>query len=358
PAPAAPSHPAAPGPPPAAVTPATPTPAPGFKFPSLGQTGRLAAITGGFSGDHSLTEGRIGGKEMDIRAISPRKLVFSNRRDVIGPTQIELKEKGQVIRSPYRSVDLALRATKTRMKPSETATLYTDLRGLAGLATPLTIAHQNLSPAVVRLPGGTHPKVTLLPSQVGPGGVATIPLTLVAVRTGGFTIRVSCTGETDDDCDKLYQEMEEKKAEATKRRVEAEAKKALAAKADKGGPGSYRDAARGKQAEADRKKAVAVKADGNAARAEAVNDSRQAARSRANARTINAEATKLEGEAKEANDTADALEKEGVPDDLRGRSAAAKRLKAEAKDAEDRAKDLEQDVGKLREAYDKCRKGI
>jgi cell division septation protein DedD len=75
-----------------------------YQFPIVGHAGNPVQIKGPFDGNLGTTELKIGGKEARILAESPRKLVFESPRDILGPTQIELRERNITVRRNFTNL--------------------------------------------------------------------------------------------------------------------------------------------------------------------------------------------------------------------------------------------------------------
>lgn len=85
---------------PAIVKPAISSPE-NYQFPLIGQAGKPIWITGPFDGNFDTTAVKIGGREARLIAESPRKLVFESSKEVVGPTEIELKEANLITRRNF-----------------------------------------------------------------------------------------------------------------------------------------------------------------------------------------------------------------------------------------------------------------
>lgn len=86
-----------------------------YEFPIIGQAGEAAQIKGPFDGDFDTTNLKIGGKEVNLIAESPRRLVFKSPKEVIGQTQMELREGKSVLRRGFKN----LRVIKIDSIPKE-----------------------------------------------------------------------------------------------------------------------------------------------------------------------------------------------------------------------------------------------
>ena len=75
-----------------------------YHIPLIGQSGRLVEIKGPFDGQFSTTSFKVGGKQASIVAESPRKLIFETPVDVIGATELELREENVVVKRPFTNL--------------------------------------------------------------------------------------------------------------------------------------------------------------------------------------------------------------------------------------------------------------
>ncbi len=75
-----------------------------YECPLIGQAGRLVEINGPFDGKFSTTSFKVGGRQSSIVAESPRKLIFESPVDVIGATELELKEENIVVKRPFTNI--------------------------------------------------------------------------------------------------------------------------------------------------------------------------------------------------------------------------------------------------------------
>jgi len=77
-----------------------------YECPIIGRAGEATQIKGPFDGDFDTTDLKVGGKEVNLIAESPRRLVFESPSDVIGHTQIELKEGNVVVKRRFNNLRL------------------------------------------------------------------------------------------------------------------------------------------------------------------------------------------------------------------------------------------------------------
>ncbi len=72
-----------------------------YQCPLVGQAGRIVEIKGPFDGDFATTDFKIGSKNANVIAESPRKLVFESPSDVIGSVEVVLVERNVEVRRPF-----------------------------------------------------------------------------------------------------------------------------------------------------------------------------------------------------------------------------------------------------------------
>jgi len=207
--------------------PFTPQPKPAdYQLPTLGQAGRPIEIKGPCNGDFGNTKVEIGGKEAQLLAESPRKVIAQSPTDVTGPTTINVKEGDVTVRGPLRNVSVSMSATKTTLHKGESATVTVIVeglrkfdftqdyellnpveieimelmreRGMESLPLPKLILH-NATPGVVGLDGGDLQTIPVRPEDVSLEGTFTFTRTLTGIRPGGFAIKCQAQETTDED---------------------------------------------------------------------------------------------------------------------------------------------------------------
>ncbi len=75
-----------------------------YLCPMIGRGGKPIQIMGPFDGDFDTTLLKMGGKPVKIIAESPRKLVFESPSDVVGRTDIELKEGTVIVKRSFNNL--------------------------------------------------------------------------------------------------------------------------------------------------------------------------------------------------------------------------------------------------------------
>ncbi len=157
-----------------------------IKIPTLGQAGRPIVITGPFDGNSDNTTVQLGGQQIAPLAESPRKVVVQTPLNVIGPTQITVKEANKETKGDYRNVKVDLTAPKTSLRRGESTELHVEVSGLQGItqAAPLRLTKGG----VVTMQGGDVQTMSIKPSEVRPNGTFTTSRTITGQQTGAFSV--------------------------------------------------------------------------------------------------------------------------------------------------------------------------
>jgi uncharacterized repeat protein (TIGR01451 family) len=158
-----------------------------FEIPKLAEKGNPITIRGPFDGNFSSSTVRIGGETLPKLAESPRKIVAHNTTAQLGPSTCELTEGTQTASGNIRTVGIALSAPRLNLLRGEQTTVTVTVTGLDGLAEPVPLLSQNLSPGIVRMEGGEVQRLSIAPAQTQ-GGLYTTTRALSSVQTGTFTV--------------------------------------------------------------------------------------------------------------------------------------------------------------------------
>ena len=167
-----------------------------FVVGALGQTGKPIVVHGPFDGNSANTSAKVADSKANVIAESPRKIVVEGPRDVVGPTNIEINEKGTTASRPFRNLKIDLTAPKTSLLKGESTELHVQVSGLQGLNQPIQIEIQNQSPSTINLAGGNTQTIPIQPSQVTPGGTFNWSTNVTGTGKGGFIITGSLPGTT------------------------------------------------------------------------------------------------------------------------------------------------------------------
>jgi hypothetical protein len=173
-------------------------PPPNFHLPSTGLAGRPLQITGPFDGDLRTTAVKVGGRQAEVIAESPRKTVARSPDDVVGASQIELQKKDVVQRGEFRNIAVRITAPKTSLIRGEQTPLTVKVSGLEGLHHDMPLLLQNRTPGVVQVSGGDAQQIMIHPQMVAEGGTYTWTGELTGINPGGFNILCMVPGEDDN----------------------------------------------------------------------------------------------------------------------------------------------------------------
>jgi hypothetical protein len=213
-----------------------------YKLPQGGQVGKPIQVHGPFSGDLNASSVKVGGQPCLLLAESPRKLVVLSPHDVIGPGEIEVREKEVVCKGTYRNVAVGLSVLKTLLHTGEHTTLSLKLQGLKGITQPLSVWLTNRTPGIMHMDGGEVQAISVPPGAVTEEGAFTATVPLTGVQLGAFTIAATLVdppegplGGDEDEFPKDSFKGEGEILDALKRRDELAAKSAAE---DEENPGS------------------------------------------------------------------------------------------------------------------------
>lgn len=160
-----------------------------YEIPDIGQTGRPVNMLGDFDGDLTNTICEIGNKATQPLAESPRKTVFESPMDVIGKTEIKLKEGNTEIQQDFRNLGISLSAGKLNLLKGETTNLLVKVSGLQDLTDEIPL---NLNcTGSANMSGGNVQNLQISPSEVQTDGSFTQERNLVGFRTGNFNVKAN-----------------------------------------------------------------------------------------------------------------------------------------------------------------------
>ena len=97
---------------PPAIEYSTPPTSRDFRLPNIGQPGKPVEVSGPFDGNFDTTVVKIGGRDSESLAESPRKVVALSPKDIVGSTNIEVIERGVVSKGEFNNVDVTLTTPK------------------------------------------------------------------------------------------------------------------------------------------------------------------------------------------------------------------------------------------------------
>ena len=155
-----------------------------FKIPKLGQQGRPIEIFGPFDGNFDNTTVQVGDQKTVPLAGSPREIVVQSPRDVVGPTQITVKEGNKETKGEYRNLKVELTAPKTTLLKGDQTELQVEVQGLKGITQPVPLHLTN--GGAVTMTGGNSQTMSIKPSDVQSNGSYMTTRTITGVQTGGW----------------------------------------------------------------------------------------------------------------------------------------------------------------------------
>ena len=174
------------------VNPAPGGPAPPeIDLPRGGQAGTFTSVWGPFGGAGD-TSVRIGGKDAEVIAESPRKLIFQTPPDASGSSTIEVRKGGLTASGPFAVLRLQTGASKPALLAGETAVMNVTVSGLQGLDQPAFLVIVNHDPSTISLAGGPVQQIAIQPSDAS-NGTYTLARVLTGIKAGVYDITVAVT---------------------------------------------------------------------------------------------------------------------------------------------------------------------
>ena len=160
-----------------------------FVLPTGGQQGRLIEINGPCNGTPGKNDYvKIGETALPLLAESPRKMIFRNTTDQLGPTKLSCSENGKVAECPFRNIGINLSANKLNLLKGETTQLRVAVLGLARLDQEVPLHLENNSPSVIDMAGGVRQYKTIQAGDVQADGTYVMDRTLTGIVAGSFRI--------------------------------------------------------------------------------------------------------------------------------------------------------------------------
>jgi hypothetical protein len=167
---------------------AVPPAAGGIDLPTGGQSGAFASVWGPFAKPGAETAVSVGGKNADVIAESPRKMIFQTPPSIVGTSTIEVRAGTVSASGSFSLVAIKPSVSARLLTPGQTAVMTLVISGLADLKEPASLVIVNHEPATVSLAGGPVQHVVIEPGMVGAGGTFTLTRTLTGEKGGGFNI--------------------------------------------------------------------------------------------------------------------------------------------------------------------------
>lgn len=165
---------------------------PSFTLPPIGQTGHPSQVTGPFDGNASNTNCSVGGAPVDVIAESPRKVVFQNPTDIVGPAELSVREGNNTATGAYRTIGINLSAPKTDLKRGEQTTVSVRVSGLDGITNDIPV--HLVTTGTVNMQGGNTQDIRISPNQVGPNGTFVGNFNLTGTTAGTFSVVATVPG--------------------------------------------------------------------------------------------------------------------------------------------------------------------
>jgi len=168
---------------------------PDFVWWPVGQQGRPKEIYGPFDGYFSTTAITIGGQEVKKLAESPRKLVFESPKNVVGLTEIRLREGNVEMKGEYRNVGIKLSAPTTTLPKGGSTTVTGVATGVGGSQQPIPI-HVECT-GQVDMQGGNSQTLQAPPSS-DPNATFVFNLPIRATKgPGPFSVTATIVASND-----------------------------------------------------------------------------------------------------------------------------------------------------------------
>jgi len=130
----------------------------------------------------------VGGKNADVIAESPRKMIFQTPPSIVGTSTIEVRAGTVSASGSFSLVAIKPSVSARLLTPGQTAVMTLVISGLADLKEPASLVIVNHEPATVSLAGGPVQHVVIEPGMAGAGGTFTLTRTLTGEKGGGFNI--------------------------------------------------------------------------------------------------------------------------------------------------------------------------
>jgi hypothetical protein len=137
--------------------------------PRIGHVGDAVVLRGPFDGDLATTEVSFAGRPVPVLAESAREAIVEVPRDLLGATELTVRENALDGSFPFRAIRIEVEAPAGRVAEEETVRLRARVLGLDGLDEEILLLAINRTPEIVRLEGGLG---GVLRHRVRPGEVA------------------------------------------------------------------------------------------------------------------------------------------------------------------------------------------
>jgi len=160
-----------------------------LRLPAFGKSGDIIKVDCACDGVFSDTDYiEIGGKRILPLAESAGSRVAYNTSDVVGPTEIEVSEQGQVVKGRLHNLNIRMSALKTNLMKGEKTKLTVVVTGLEDLKEPALLRLENRTTGVMTMAPSNVQELTIKPADVRPGGRYTTQRALTGITVGDFHI--------------------------------------------------------------------------------------------------------------------------------------------------------------------------
>lgn len=160
-----------------------------FSFPPYTQSGQFLSVAcpcdGVITDDDFL---KIGGAQVLTLAKSSGQVAALNTSEAVGPTEIEIRERGQVRKGTTRNISLKITADSYALRSGQRTTMRVVISGLEGLNEVLHWRLRNYSTGVLTMSGGDEQELDIRPEDVQAGGLYTTERILTGITVGAFFI--------------------------------------------------------------------------------------------------------------------------------------------------------------------------
>jgi hypothetical protein len=175
--------------------PLTPTPQ-DFHIPRVGYS--TIDVIGPFDVERN-TSVRIGGVErpilLEVEKGRTGRLFFESRNDIVGLTDIEMREGDVVVKGKYNQLRVEITATERKILRGKTSLVTTRVEGFKGLepeAYPVSFEEVNHTPQIISFEGVAGPLISHSISREEVGeGVYARQVTARGLQAGEFSISAS-----------------------------------------------------------------------------------------------------------------------------------------------------------------------
>jgi len=166
----------------------------GYSYLPLGKAGEPLEIVGPFDGDVTNTRVSLEGHGATPLAESPRRTVVRCPLSILGPTRLQLVERGNAVSGPFRSLAVMLRLSKPVLQTGERTIVEVVINGLDDLDADLPLELVSLTPEAAQLERGPRYPLTISPREVQSGGVYPWVGTVVGVSPAPIDLEVQLEG--------------------------------------------------------------------------------------------------------------------------------------------------------------------